>query len=223
MTELNAKVAAAASSSNITNTTTTAIPPVMSVKEAAKRTDLHPTWLPCYDITAAVPTEKGQVVPLDPLSKRPLGWMEQYALKFLIKLCGDDCRTTYENGMINLQDIEAQVASNLKRAFSVVGILHEQDTFYDMLTDRIQYLDMSLHPEVTGNAHATDKTEANQACKELFKNETFRQEVREQVPAFLVLERMYHLAIRVNAFQKEEIAQCKRAKGEEPTKGTYHH
>ena len=91
-----------------------------------------------------------------------------------------------------------------------------------MITDRIQYLNMSLNIEVSGKDHATPKTDINLACKDLFAhNETFREMVRHQVPAFAALERMYHLGIQVNAFQKEELKQCKLAKGEQPTKGVY--
>ncbi len=187
--------------------------------------------LPCFDVTTPIIIQKKNstrlgktdVAPLDPLDPdRELGWVEQFSLLFLIKLCGDDCRIRYENGMMTLQEIEEQVSSNLRNAFSVVGILHEQDSFYDMLTDRIQYVDMGLHPNMTGEKHATPKSRANLACKELFgTNETFRESVRQQVPAFATLERMYHLGIRVNQFQKEELKQCKLAKGEEPTRRTY--
>ncbi len=178
--------------------------------------------LPCMDVLRAVEKDD-ELPPVDPRNPtRQVGWVEQFSLLFLIKLCGDDCRIRYENGMMTLEEIEEQVSSNLRNAFSVVGILQDQDSFYDMLTDRIQYVDMGLHPNMTGQEHATPKTKLNRKCKALYAgNETFREIVREKVPAFAALERTYHLGIRVNAFQKEELRQCKLAKGEEPTRRTY--
>ncbi len=187
-----------------------------------------PSWLPCYNVLTLVPSKGSKTdsetdIPTDPLQpERFLGWCEQFSLNYLIKLCGDDCLIRYQNGMMDLEQIEAQVNSNLRQSFSVVGLLQQQDEFYDMITDRIQYLNMSLNIEVSGKDHATPKTDINLACKHLFAhNETFREMVRHQVPAFAALERMYHLGIQVNAFQKEELKQCKLAKGEQPTKGVY--
>ena len=197
-------------------------PPDFDPENIGESDDL--TWLPCYHALALVPAKGNtEEIPTDPLQPdRFLGWCEQYSLNFLIKLCGDDCLIRYENGMMDLQQVEAQVNSNLRQSFSVVGLLHQQDEFYDMITDRIQYVNMSLNLEVTGGDHATPKTDVNLACKNLFAhNETFRESVRQQVPAFAALERMYHLGMRVNAFQKEELKQCKLAKGEQPTKGVY--
>ena len=127
----------------------------------------------------------------------------------------------YENGMMNLEDIEIQTADNLRNAFSVVGLLQEEESFYDMITDRIQYLDLRRNPQVRGQSHATKKTDENLACKELYKDEAFRQHVRDKIPAFAALERLYHLGEKVNRFPQEELAQCKRDKGQEPTKGDY--
>jgi len=178
--------------------------------------------LSCMDVLR-VAEKDDELPPDDPHDPtRQLGWMEQYSLAALTKLCGDDCRIRYSNGMMTLEDIEEQVSSNLRNAFSVVGILHEQDSFFDMLTDRIQYVDMALHPNMTGDEHPTRKTKANLMCRSVYaSDENFREMVREKVPAFATLEHMYLLGVRVNAFQKEELRQCKLAKGEEPTRRTY--
>jgi hypothetical protein len=187
-----------------------------------KETKPEKGTLPCYDVHATTTAKGGSFIPPDPITGRKLGWCEQFSLVFLIKLCGNDCRVRYENGMMILEEIEAQVASNLRNAFSVIGILHETESFYDMLTDRISYVDMALNPNVMGGDHATEKTNENLACKELFgTDETFRESVRKTVPAFAALERMYHLGVEVNAFQKEELRQCKEAKGEQATRGIY--
>jgi hypothetical protein len=190
--------------------------------QLANTTSIPDGTLSCSVVTAPTKTKGGKGFPVDPITGRELGWCEQMAIVFLIKLCGNDCRVRYENGMMNLDDIEAQVASNLRNAFSVVGILHEEESFYDMLTDRIQYVDLRLHKRVQGGDHATKKTLENLECKKLFgTDEGFRESVRQSVPAFAALERMYRLGIAVNKFQKEELRQCKLAKGETPTRGVY--
>ena len=178
--------------------------------------------LTCYDVHGVMRNDGFGFAPLDQITGRELSWMEQYSFLFLIRLCGNDCRIRYENGIMTLDEIEAQVASNLRNAFSVVGILHETESFYDMVTDRISYVDMALNLNVSGRDHATEKTDENIACKKLFgTDEIFRELVRKTVPVFAALERTYHLGIEVNAFQKEELRQCKEAKGEQPTRGTY--
>jgi len=112
--------------------------------------------------------------------------------------------------MMDLESIEAQATSNLRTAFSVVGLLHETDSFYQMVTDRISYVDMFLHPEVRGADHSTEPTDENLACKKLFAtDEGFRERVRESVPAFAALERVYGVGVEVNRFQKDELDRCK--------------
>ena len=161
--------------------------------------------------------------PVDPLNtKRQLGWCEQFSLLYLIKLCGNDCLVRYENGLITLDEIEDQVESNLRHGFSVVGLLNETETFYDMITDRIQYINMTYNPEVVGDDHATSKSEENKQCKTLFTtDEQFRTRVRTMVPAFAALERIYHVGITVNRYQQDELQRCRIKKGQLPTKGTY--
>ena len=124
--------------------------------------------------------------------------------------------------MMTLEEIEDQVESNLRHAFSVVGLLNETESFYDMITDRIDYVNMTYNPHIQGRDHATLPSEENKACKKLFgTDEEFRESVRQKVPAFAALERIYHVAIEVNRFQKEELQQCRISKGETPTKGIY--
>ena len=161
--------------------------------------------------------------PVDPLNtKRQLGWCEQFSLLYLIKLCGNDCLVRYENGLITLDEIEDQVESNLRHGFSVVGLLNETETFYDMITDRIQYINMTYNPEIVGDDHATAKSEENKQCKTLFTtDEQFRTRVRTMVPAFAALERIYHVGITVNRYQQAELQRCQIRKGQLPTKGTY--
>ena len=39
----------------------------------------------------------------------------------------------YDNNLITIAGIEAQAGDNLRNAFSVVGLLHESESFYDMV------------------------------------------------------------------------------------------
>jgi hypothetical protein len=66
------------------------------------------------------------------------GWVYQMALEHLFYLCGEDCINRYETGEINLNDIERQAEANLRHSFSVVGLLNETASFYEMVTTRIQ-------------------------------------------------------------------------------------
>jgi len=173
--------------------------------------------LPCEDLTLPSGYEHR-----DPFTGRQLGWCESFSMFSLMKLCGNDCHIRYENKMMSLEEIEDQVESNLRNAFSVVGLLNETESFYDMITDRIDYVNLTYNPEIVGTDHATKKTIENIACKKLFeKDEKFRESVRQRVPAFAALERIYHVAVEVNRFQKQELQQCRRSKGGTPTKGVY--
>jgi len=157
-----------------------------------------------------------------PNTDQPMGWCEDYSLSSLMKLCGNDCYIRYENGMMSLDEIEDQVESNLRNAFSVVGLLNETESFYDMITDRIDYVNLTYNTELTGKDHATKKSEENLACKKLYQtDEAFRETVRQNVPAFAILERIDRVGIEVNRFQQQELRQCRIAKVETPTKGVY--
>jgi hypothetical protein len=62
------------------------------------------------------------------------GPIYQTCLSLLLQICGSNCAHRYELGAITLEEIERQAESNLRHGFSVVGLLHETDTFFDMLT-----------------------------------------------------------------------------------------
>mmetsp|Transcript_1024 Transcript_1024/g.2200 ORF Transcript_1024/g.2200 Transcript_1024/m.2200 type:complete len:642 (-) Transcript_1024:448-2373(-) len=154
-----------------------------------------------------------------------LGWVSVHSLLYLFQLCGNECITRYENGFVTLEQIEAQVESNLRNAFSVVGLLHESDSFYDMIDKRIDYVDTKRLYDTNRkrNSHEYElisllnaplhmsggsKT-AKENCKNLFlKDETFREEVRRTVPEFAALERMYKVGVEVNRFQQDELSRC---------------
>jgi len=171
----------------------------------------------CDDVTFSIGKKHE-----DPISGRLIGWCELYSLESLFKLCGNDCLLRYKYGMISLEEIEDQVESNLRNAFSVVGLLNELGTFYNMVTDRIDYVDLTYRVKRSGDPHATNKTEESTACASLYRDdEIFRESVRQKVPAFAALERIYSVGVEVNRFQQQELQRCRKLKGETPTKGVY--
>lgn len=136
-------------------------------------------------------------------------WAYNYTLKYIIYLCGDDCVNRVEYGMMSLRDLEAQAGSNLRNAFSVVGLLSEIDEFYDMVTTRIHYVNMSQNLHVKGELHATKSTTpAYIRCTRAFQNKTFQEQFKEKLPILGTLERLYQVGVEVNRFQKEELRQC---------------
>ena len=154
----------------------------------------------CRDVT----------VPLYNDAENP-GWIEFLSMDYLLQLCGNDCKTRLSKKKMSLAEIEYQVEDNLRNAFSVVGLLEDSDSFYEMIDHRIQYLDMKANTNEVPllSRHESRPSENKEMCKELFlKNETFREMVRSTVPAFAAIERIYHVGAEVNKFQKKELEEC---------------
>jgi hypothetical protein len=136
------------------------------------------------------------------------GWVNQYALNYIEYLCGGDCAARYYQGIGNLQQMERQAANNLRQSFAVVGLLQETDTFYDMVTKRVQYANMSLNPHVKGAAHSTGNKAEQQRCKARFSNSTFQELLKQKSPILAALDRLYKVGVEVNRFQLEELQSC---------------
>lgn len=136
------------------------------------------------------------------------GWATSYLLTYLSYLCGDDCESRLEAGLMTLEEAEHQAAGNLRNSFSVVGLLEESDTFMEMVSARISYIDMSLNPNVTGSRHSSKKTEESLECDRIFQDPDFRNQFREAVPLMVRMERLYQLAIEVNRVQQQELSEC---------------
>jgi hypothetical protein len=136
------------------------------------------------------------------------GWAYLDVMHYIGYLCGDDCSIRLERGLLTLEELEAQTESNLRNAFSVVGLLNETNQFYDMVTKRIAYVDMALHPHVIGKVHTSKGTRMALKCKEMFANVTFQEEFKAQLPVLAVLDRLYKVGVEVNRFQREELRQC---------------
>jgi hypothetical protein len=74
---------------------------------------------------------------------------------------------------------------------------------------RVQYANMSNNPHIIGPKHRTANTDEKRRCSNLYQhNETFRELFREASPHFRALERLFHVGLEVNRFQKEELRQC---------------
>lgn len=140
------------------------------------------------------------------------GWATRYAMLYIFYLCGEDCAARWEMSSSGYNDdrllaqLEQQAANNLRRSFAVVGLLHETDTFFDMVTARVQYIDMSIHADVEGELHDTGTNGYIAKCKERFRDPDLRQKFREASPAVAALERLYDVAVQVNRFQVQELA-----------------
>ena len=142
-------------------------------------------------------------------SNPTLNWIEVFSLQYLFYLCGFECETRYENKMITLEGIEAQAEDNLRNAFSVVGLLEESDSFYDMIHKRIDYIDLQKPAKDYNLRHESKAKFDYWGCRELFMHdEVFRESLRSSTPEFAALERLYHVAVEVNRFQREELSQC---------------
>jgi hypothetical protein len=137
------------------------------------------------------------------------GWAYRFCLEYLLALCGDECVNRYEHGMLTLEELEAQAETNLRQSFSVVGLLHETDSFYDMVTARIHYVNMSLNPNVAGARHASSKTVNIIRCSSLFDKKDFQERFKEKLPILAALDRLYKVGVEVNRFQQEELKQCR--------------
>jgi len=143
------------------------------------------------------------------------GWAYGALKNYTLQLCGEDCHSRIDTGAMTLEDAVYQAESNLRNSFSVVGLLNETESFYDMIETRISYMNMSLevHPAVMEDArhasgHGKSKTEYAR-CSKAFIDSAFQQRFREEIPLMVSLEHLYEVGVEVNRFQKEELHQCR--------------
>lgn len=165
----------------------------------------------CDNIAEALSTGNKNGLPrpneLDMDNSGP-GWISRMSLGYIVYLCGEDCFVRYAAGTATLADLEQQAESNLRQAFAVVGILEEIDTFYEMVTSRVQYMDMSLSAETKGGRHSAGPTDH---CKERFQDPNFQAKLLERSPELRVLSRLHLVAKEVNKFQLQELRSCSLA------------
>lgn len=143
-------------------------------------------------------------------------WANGRAMLYIFYLCGEDCRSRYDTNAITLDEMVDQAEDNLRNSFSVVGLLNETKSFYDMIEKRLSYMNMSQSLpsglNLGGGTHSSgrngEKAVEYYRCSDVFKNATFHQRLREELPSVASLERLYRLGVEVNRFQKEELQRC---------------
>ena len=143
-------------------------------------------------------------------------WVNGRARLYIFYLCGEDCRSRYDTNAITLDEMVDQAEDNLRNSFSVVGLLNETKSFYDMIEKRLSYMNMSQSLpsglNLGGGTHSSgrngEKAVEYYRCSDVFKNATFHQRLREELPSVAALERVYRLGVEVNRFQKEELQRC---------------
>jgi hypothetical protein len=140
--------------------------------------------------------------------KNLAGWASRLGRSYLYVLCGEDCLVRNSKGHLTLSELERQAANNLRQSFAVVGLLHETNTFYDMITARVSYMNMSLNPHVQGDTHSTGNTAEIRRCKKVYQNSVFQEELLKRSPELAALQRVYNVGVEVNQAQKNELQQC---------------
>ena len=145
------------------------------------------------------------------------GWVRKLALQYIFYLCGEDCHTRMELGKATLPEIESQAAYNLRHSFAVVGLLEDQDTFFEMIHARVDYMDMHLITNVTDDG--THKSNADLHCSARFKDPQFQQVLIAASPELASLMRLYEIGVEVNRFQRQELQQCSGTPLAAPTTG----
>lgn len=176
----------------------------------------------CHNVTAAVWAHgrHWHVGEHDELERARPGWAHWTARLFLLYLCGEDCQVRWEiattrlggnftarHEKVLLDAFERQADYNLRHSFAVVGLNGDMEEFHDMVSARVQYLDAlsrNLH-RVRGNPH---KSSATDECKALFQRPAFQEQLVQGSPAVAAVVRLYRTAVRVNAFQKQELQTC---------------
>jgi hypothetical protein len=162
----------------------------------------------CDDIEAATMFRPLHEEDAIPGKIKGRGWVHRMATSYITYLCGEDCvaRDTLEVG--SLEQFERQAANNLRQSITVVGLLNETDKFFDMITARVGYVNMTLNPHVEGSKHATRINAESNRCKAIFQEPSFQAKLRERSPALAALDRLYHQAVQVNRHQLNELRQC---------------
>jgi hypothetical protein len=137
------------------------------------------------------------------------GWIRRMCLNHIIHLCGEDCMVRFVKGTATLQDLESQAEGNLRHAFAVVGILEEVETFYEMLSARISYIDTSLNKHVQGPIHTSSLNGAwTTRCQNMFSKASVQEWLLANSPELAVLHRLYKVAMEVNRSQLEDLRSC---------------
>ena len=148
------------------------------------------------------------VVKCDDLDAAVVGWASIRALLYIFYLCGEHCIGGWADGSMTLADLEQQGTYNLRNSFAVVGILENTTEFYEMVSERVFYMNTALNPEVDGKKHTVPRTPEVRRCRQKFKMKDFQDALLERSPPIAALFRLYKIAIEVKEFQAKELAEC---------------
>lgn len=165
----------------------------------------HKREVPCDDIEAAVEFPNNFTGNAQQGVNK--GWLKFDAYLYLFYLCGADCVARYEKGIASQDELEAQAADNLRNSFAVVGLLEDQEMFFDMIDARVAYMDMRASNE-KGEKHASGGGAEKERCIAIYSDESFRAKLTEKLPVLGTLERLYKLGKEVNRAQIEDLRQC---------------
>ena len=135
-------------------------------------------------------------------------WTARFATEYILKLCGEDCFTRNEVLAEDIESLAFQAEGNLRQCFAVVGLVNETNTFYDMVTARTSYVNMSRNLDVKGQMHSTSKKGDYVRCQELFAKEEFQKQLTTKHRAVAELLRLFRVAEEVNRFQMQELREC---------------
>lgn len=135
-------------------------------------------------------------------------WAGPALMKQINHICGEDCLVRMHKGIITLDQAERQARHNLQHSFAVVGLLNETDTFFDMITARVGYMNTSLNQDVKGGKHSTSKLEEYKRCSEVYKQPNFQAKLLEAIPELAALLRLYQVGLLVNRHQIQEMQTC---------------
>lgn len=139
-------------------------------------------------------------------------WIPWAVKEYLLPFCGVDCENRWDRGEMTFEQMALQAEGNLKRSFAVVGLLNETESFYEMVTARIGYLDMKNNKHVVGGEHQSVglNEEEMKRCKALYLTTKFQEEAKQKHPELQLVERIFQVAMEVNQFQQQELNQCRK-------------
>ena len=146
------------------------------------------------------------------------GWARRFSLEYIYLLCGSDCWVRHLQQQATIKEVTAQAESNLRHAFSVVGILEDgEETFFNMIHKRVDYMkninnnniSNLVMENLTYGLHASGSRREKGRCKDRFNDIKFQQELIAASPEVASLVHLYNVAVEVNQFQKRELEQCK--------------
>ena len=183
-----------------------------------KRNETHT----CDNVSAAVFHEDTTHIALMVSLGRDVspGWAHRMALNLILHLCGEDCQARWEHAStvlgpkkftsqhesVLVRSFVRQVDYNIRHGMAVVGLNDDIQGFYDMVTTRVSYVNMSLNPRVHGAPHSSSSTPE---CKALYQHSEFQQSLLRSSSTIRAVVGLYDTAKRVNAFQKNEMRTCR--------------